>query len=104
MKSKDMLRHLGVVVCLRLIFDNENQVEPRKDSYWKIDVVTHVAMRLITTQGGICRSQNRAASVESSNDSAFGYTARLLFESLMYCDPVFGTPLAHLLNSSHSLL
>src|SRR5207249_2313280 len=52
-KRENMLRHPRIIIRFRLILDYEDQIKPRKNRDWKVDVLTHVPVRLIPAQSRI---------------------------------------------------
>ena len=99
-----MLRHSRIVVSFRLILDYEDQVKPGKNRDWKVDVLTHVPVRLVSAQRRIGRCQDRGPSIQSRNDSTLGHAHSLLFKRLVYRDPIIRPHLIKFVDASHPFI
>src|SRR5213080_397142 len=99
-KRENMLRHSRIIIRFRLILDYEDQVKPGKNRDWKVDVLTHIPVRLIPAQSRIGRCQDRGPSIQSRNDSTLGHAHSLLFKRLVYRDPVIRPHLVELVDAS----
>jgi len=71
------------------IFDDEDQVESRKNSRLKIDIVARALHIIIPSKNRIRSSKNTTPRIQNRRNPGLGNTNRLLFHSLMNRHTIF---------------
>ena len=85
-----MLSKAKIVLTIRTIGDQPEQIETREQRGRKLDVLSDGFSVIVTTVGGIGSSQDGDASVEGGHDTGLGNGHCLLFHHFVNSSSILG--------------